>query len=109
MSIGSGGGRLGEWDHLNFLDNDDLQSTIDDAQLGDVPWQSFSVSYNDEVSPNDIWFRHPCTVLRLIALPTLAKATKDHKDSDEFRKFRRQVFRHSLEVIAIAQTLNVET
>ncbi|PPQ82127.1 hypothetical protein CVT24_012430, partial [Panaeolus cyanescens] len=191
-----------------FANKQDLYNTIDSIQLGDAPWESFSLSYNGPVDDNDttpwkrqeydVWFRDPRTVLHnqlsnpdfatemdycakivrdefgtrrysdlmsgqwawrqsdqlsenpnnhgatfcpiilgsdkttvsvatgqndyyplymsnglvhnnvrrahrnalsLIAFLAIPKTSKDHEDSDEFRKFRREVFHRSLEII----------
>ncbi|KAJ7248710.1 hypothetical protein C8J57DRAFT_1522190 [Mycena rebaudengoi] len=36
-----------------FADHDDLYSTIDDTQIGHVPWQSFDVTYNGPIPVGD--------------------------------------------------------
>ena len=56
-----------------FTNKDDLYATIDAIELGDVPWQSFTVSYAGECpegevpswmdKPYTIWFRCPRTIL----------------------------------------------
>jgi Plavaka transposase len=63
-------------DHPPFHDHKDLYDTIDATPLGDVPWESFSMSYNGE-RPDDpedvpawmndefqVWYRDPRTVVR---------------------------------------------
>ena len=52
-----------------FATHDDLYSTIDATPLGDVPWESFSMTYTgdkpaEDVPPwmdstYDVWFRDP--------------------------------------------------
>lgn len=52
----------------------DLYSTIDSTELGDIPWQSFSVSYQPQNEEDcdaswksksfDIWFRDPHQILK---------------------------------------------
>ncbi|KAI0284149.1 hypothetical protein BC826DRAFT_919946, partial [Russula brevipes] len=55
-----------------FANARDLYNVIDATDLGDVPWQAFSVKYNGEIPndpPNwmsasyDVWFRDPLTVM----------------------------------------------
>ena len=36
-----------------FADHDDLYNTIDATILGDVPWQSFSITYSGELPMDD--------------------------------------------------------
>jgi hypothetical protein len=58
-----------------FANHTDLYSTIDSTPLGDVPWQSFSIQYNDDEGPEgtlpqwmtseyDVWFRDPHTIIK---------------------------------------------
>ena len=47
-----------------FQNHKDLYSTIDSTPLGDVPWESFSLGFNDEVprwmdADYEVWFRTP--------------------------------------------------
>jgi len=61
-------------DHPPFADYQDLYSTVDVTPLADVPWQSFTASFqgerpDGEVPPwmdgqYDIWFRDPLSVVR---------------------------------------------
>lgn len=57
-----------------FADHNKLYSIIDATKSGDIPWQSFSVTYNgqmavgDDVPPwktthYDVWFRDPLQVM----------------------------------------------
>ena len=56
------------------MNHSDLYDTIDATPLGDVPWDSFSMSYNGPLPESnvpswmtaefDIWFRDPRTVVR---------------------------------------------
>jgi hypothetical protein len=55
-----------------FANTRDLYNVIDATELGDVPWQAFSVKYNGEIPPNapnwmstsyEVWFRDPLTVM----------------------------------------------
>ncbi|KAG1804349.1 hypothetical protein EV424DRAFT_1330679 [Suillus variegatus] len=76
-----------------FADHKDLHNVIDATQLGDVPWQSFSVQYTGEhpevVPPwmNDefeVWYRDP----RAMAHNILANPTfKDEIDYAPFREY----------------------
>ncbi|KAF9038038.1 hypothetical protein BJ165DRAFT_1416799 [Panaeolus papilionaceus] len=67
-----------------FLSKDNMYRTIDDIQLGDVPWRSFSISYNGKVAPDNtaswktkeynVWFRDPQSVLHnQLSNPDFAK------------------------------------
>lgn len=57
-----------------FANADDLYRTIDATTIGNVPWQSFSVSYNGDMGPGEppawktasyeVFFRDPHAVLR---------------------------------------------
>ena len=56
-----------------FTDAKDLYATIDASTLGDVPWQSFTVSYSGSIEEGDppwkqasfdIWFRDPHAILK---------------------------------------------
>jgi hypothetical protein len=61
-------------DQPPFRDYKDLYDTIDSTPLGDVPWQSFTMSYNSALpdgevpawmnSGYDVWYRDPRTVIR---------------------------------------------
>jgi len=56
-----------------FASVNHLYDTIDEIEVGDVPWQSFTVSYNGEIGENDmkwkraaydVWFRDSKEVLK---------------------------------------------
>ncbi|KAJ6631376.1 hypothetical protein B0H10DRAFT_2159741 [Mycena sp. CBHHK59/15] len=57
-----------------FADHEDLYNTIDATEIGHVPWESFSVAYNQPITPGDVtpWksqeyivhFRDPRKVLQ---------------------------------------------
>ncbi|KIL69001.1 hypothetical protein M378DRAFT_8424 [Amanita muscaria Koide BX008] len=57
-----------------FVNVDELYATIDATELGDVAWESFTVSYNGIIEEEndvpwknasyDIWFRNPLQVLK---------------------------------------------
>lgn len=57
-----------------FANAPDLYNTIDSTPLGDVPWQSFSLTYNGELpdgpappwmtSEYDVWFWDPHVVIK---------------------------------------------
>ncbi|KAG1896783.1 uncharacterized protein F5891DRAFT_1192680 [Suillus fuscotomentosus] len=76
-----------------FADHKDLHNVIDATQLGDVPWQSFSVQYTGErpeVVPPwmddefDVWYRDP----RAMAHNILANPTfKDEIDYTPFHEY----------------------
>jgi hypothetical protein len=66
----------GDGDDPPFADHEDLYDTIDATTQGDVPWQSFSVTYTGELPEGgntippwmlasyDVWFRDPRLVLQ---------------------------------------------
>jgi hypothetical protein len=81
-------------DHPPFRDHNDLYATIDATPLGDVPWQSFSLTYDGEIPDNgapvwmsdkyEVWYRDPRTVIRNM----LDNPEFDGKfDRSPFRKF----------------------
>ena len=57
-----------------FANCEELHATIDAIELADVPWQSFTVSYNGEIPEGDntpwkrasydIWFRDPLKIIK---------------------------------------------
>ncbi|OBZ65559.1 hypothetical protein A0H81_14416 [Grifola frondosa] len=61
-------------DHAPFASHKDLYDTIDSTRLGDVKWDSFELSYADELperdvpkwmtSKYDVWFRDPRAVVQ---------------------------------------------
>ena len=56
-----------------FVNKQDLYDTIDNIEIGDAPWKSFSVSFNGDLHEGDttswkhatydVWYRDPRTVL----------------------------------------------
>ncbi|EIW78271.1 hypothetical protein CONPUDRAFT_38191, partial [Coniophora puteana RWD-64-598 SS2] len=65
-----------------FADHEDMYSTIDTIQAGDIPWQSFAMSYKGakptrNIPPwmedtYDVWFRDPHVVVKnMLANPDL--------------------------------------
>ena len=56
-----------------FANKQDLYDTVDSIDLADVPWQSFSVSFNGKIRKGDttpwkhasyeVWFRDPQAIL----------------------------------------------
>ncbi|KAG1717759.1 hypothetical protein EDD22DRAFT_983820 [Suillus occidentalis] len=76
-----------------FTDHKDLHNVIDATQLGDVPWQSFSVQYTGErpeVVPPwmddefEVWYRDPHAMAHnILANPTF----KDEIDYTPFREY----------------------
>ncbi|KAG1882730.1 hypothetical protein F4604DRAFT_1577018 [Suillus subluteus] len=76
-----------------FADHKDLHQVIDATQLGDVPWQGFSVQYTGERPENapswmddeyDVWYRDP----HLMAHNMLANPTyKKEIDYTPFREY----------------------
>jgi hypothetical protein len=85
-----------------FTDKQGLYDTIDDIELGDAPWKSFSVSFNGELHEGnttswkhkqyDVWYRDPHTVLhnqlgnRNFALE-MDFAPKEVRDEDGKRRY----------------------
>lgn len=72
-------------DNPPFMDHQDLYNTIDAIPLGGVPWQSFSLAYdNPDVTPDSpkwmtadytIWYRDPCQLfLNILKNPDFAKS-----------------------------------
>jgi len=67
-----------------FANHKDLYSTIDAIELGDIPWQSFTISYSGDLPEGDqappwmtaeyeIWFRDPERMLsQQISDPSVA-------------------------------------
>ncbi|KZT06391.1 uncharacterized protein LAESUDRAFT_737090 [Laetiporus sulphureus 93-53] len=59
-------------DYAPFTNTEDLYHTIDSTSLGDVKWESFSMSYQGELpngdvptwmtTESDVWFRNPLAV-----------------------------------------------
>jgi hypothetical protein len=57
-----------------FANKADLYDTIDDTAVGDIPWESFTISYTGEMGEGevapwklatyDIWYRDPRAVLK---------------------------------------------
>ncbi|KAG1843170.1 hypothetical protein F4604DRAFT_1596946 [Suillus subluteus] len=80
-------------DNPPFADHKDLHKVIDATQLGDVPWQGFSVKYSGERPENvpswmddeyDVWYRDP----RMMAHNILANPTyKKEIDYTPFREY----------------------
>ncbi|EIW75164.1 hypothetical protein CONPUDRAFT_66110, partial [Coniophora puteana RWD-64-598 SS2] len=71
-----------------FRDHKHVYDTIDDAKVGDIPWQSFSVNYGGARPPRsvppwmdakyDVWFRDPLEVVKNIL------ARPDFKDQMDY-------------------------
>ncbi|KAF8509710.1 hypothetical protein BU17DRAFT_77813 [Hysterangium stoloniferum] len=60
-----------------FLNHNNLYKTIDTTTIGDVPWQSFITTYDDEIlqmgevhswmtAKHTVWFRNPCLLVHNI-------------------------------------------
>lgn len=83
-----------------FGNNKDLQAHIDATILGDVPWQSFNVSYNGDVpddnasawmtSKYDVWYRDPREVVRNLLSNPDFDGKFDYSPYREFRDGKRQ-------------------
>jgi hypothetical protein len=84
-----------------FASKEDLYNTIDSTRVGDIPWQSFTVSYNGElgdgdvapwkVASYDVWYRDPRDVLKSqLSNPDFAKemdfAPKEIRDAKTGRR-----------------------
>ncbi|KAF8970181.1 hypothetical protein BDZ97DRAFT_1754180 [Flammula alnicola] len=85
-----------------FINKQDLYDTIDVIEVGDAPWNSFSVSFNGEVAEGDktpwkhakydVWYRDPRLVLQnQLANPDFATemdfAPKEVCDENDTRHF----------------------
>ncbi|KAF8801821.1 hypothetical protein BYT27DRAFT_7309117 [Phlegmacium glaucopus] len=85
-----------------FINKQHLYSTIDEIELGDAPWHSFSVSFNGEVTEDnttpwkhatyDVWYRDPQVVLKnQLKNPDFAKemdfAPKEVRDENDKRRY----------------------
>jgi hypothetical protein len=77
-----------------FLNHHNLYTTIDSTPLGDVPWQTFSISFSGPLPEDnapcwmedkfDTWFRDPHLIVKnMLANPDFA----DEFDFAPFRKF----------------------
>jgi hypothetical protein len=86
-----------------FGNHEELYSVIDSTALGDIPWESFSVTYSGELPEGetppwmlaeyDIWYRNPRSVLRnQMANPDfkgeIDYAAKQVFDADDEREFQ---------------------
>lgn len=86
-----------------FADHKDLYSTIDAIQQGDVPWQSFSVTYTGPLPESgevltwmtekyEVWFRSPLGIFeRQLANPDF-KDEIDWAPKRVFKDGKRQYF-----------------
>lgn len=77
-----------------FLNHQEMLSTIDTIEIGDVPWQSFTAKYSGEIPPTNppdwmtkeytVYFRDPLSVVRsMISNPDF----KDQFDYAPYREF----------------------
>ncbi|KAI0309828.1 hypothetical protein OF83DRAFT_1278998 [Amylostereum chailletii] len=96
---------LREGDSPPFASNKDMQEVIDASKLGDVAWQSFTVTYSGprpagEVPPwmlasYEVWFRCPLEVIRnqlsnpdfASEMDFCAKKVYNGKDKRQYRDF----------------------
>lgn len=96
---------LKHYDTPPFASCSDLYNTIDSTPLGDVPWQSFSLTYQGELpgdttpswmtSEYDVWFRDPHTIVQnMIRNPdynhyfdTAPVRVFDHDGSRKYQNF----------------------
>ena len=88
-------------DSAPILDRNDLHSTIDAIELGEVPWQTYVACYNGlhpENGPTPEWmtteyqlcYRDPCKVIhRILANPDLADGI-DYIPYCEFKGGKQQ-------------------
>ena len=87
-----------------FANHTDLFNTIDSTPLGDIPWQTFCITYNGEIpdgapswmtSTFDVWFRDPCLVVKNMidnpdysnhfdSAPTRTFDSKGHRQYQDF-------------------------
>jgi hypothetical protein len=85
-----------------FINKDHIYSTIDAIELGEVPWNSFSVSFNGDIPEGDtatwkrkefnVYFRDPHTVLHnQLGNPDFATdidtAPKEVRDENGTRRY----------------------
>jgi hypothetical protein len=88
-----------------FANHSDLYNTIDSTPLGDIPWQSFSLTYDGELPDDavpqwmileyDVWFRDPHLVVKnMISNPdykhhfdTAPVQVFDHDGNRRYRDF----------------------
>ena len=85
-----------------FINKQHLYDTIDQIELGDAPWHSFSISFDGEVAEGDItpwkhaaydvWYRDPQVVLKnQLKNPDFAKemdfAPKEVRDENDKRRY----------------------
>ena len=96
--------RHGIMDGWPFLNHRDLYSTIDSTPLGDVPWQTFSLSFSGPLPEDnppgwmkdkfDVWFRDPHLIIKnMLANPDFV----DEFDFMPFREFgadKKQIWRN---------------
>lgn len=86
-----------------FADHKDLHKVIDATQLGDVPWQAFSVKYSGERPEDvpswmddeyDVWYRDPRMMAHnMLANPTYKKEIdyvpfREYDAADETRRWK---------------------
>ena len=99
-----------------FLNHRHLYDTIDAIEVGDAPWNSFSVSFNGEIPEGDrtpwkhaqydVWFRDPHLVLKnqlantdfATELDFAAKEVTDENDTRRYTDFMsgNWAWRHSV-------------
>ncbi|EIW77640.1 hypothetical protein CONPUDRAFT_61577 [Coniophora puteana RWD-64-598 SS2] len=80
--------------HPPFADHKDLYKTIDNIKAGEVPWESFAMSYKGprpvgDVPPwmttsYDVWFRDPRTIIKNILANPDFKGSMDYSPYREF-------------------------
>ena len=85
-----------------FINKQHLYNTIDEIELGDAPWHSFSVLFDGEVAEGDttpwkhtaydIWYRDPLVVLKnQLKNPDFANemdfAPKEVRDENDKRRY----------------------
>lgn len=99
-----------------FLNHRHLYDTIDAIEVGDAPWNSFSVSFNGEIPEGDrtpwkhaqydVWFRDPHLVLKnqlantdfATEMDFAAKEVTDENDTRRYTDFMsgNWAWRHSV-------------
>ncbi|KZT03381.1 uncharacterized protein LAESUDRAFT_738265 [Laetiporus sulphureus 93-53] len=88
-------------DHPPFTNTTDLYHTIDATALGDVKWESFSMSYQGELpdgevptwmtAKSDVWFRNPLAVADRIVGNVDFDREMDYAPFREFLHGERQL------------------
>ena len=83
-----------------FLNHQEMLSTIDAIDLGDIPWQSFSAKYSGDIPPTNppdwmlkeytVYFRDPLSVIRSMISNPDFKNQFDYAPYREFEDGKRR-------------------